>query len=207
MPETYQSFTCAWCGRPFRRRTLEYNRRCPTCWGRGRRLTEEERFWANIQPRTNGCWIWTALKSPSGYGRFSCRRRSVPAHRWAYEFLIGPIPPDKVLDHLCRDRACSNPTHLEPVSSGVNALRGDGIPAQNARKVTCIYGHPFDAANTIVRTYGRSCRICVRDRSLRRTMLRKYKNRQRAAPLIWAELPAPGLIAPRDRHRQFRFIG
>ncbi len=121
-----------------------------------------ERFWAKVD-KTDGCWLWTAAKTRDGYGRLAdTGGRWVLAHRFAYELHIGPIPNSLTLDHLCRVRHCVNPTHLEPVTNRVNALRGVGIPARNARKTHCLRGHPFDAENTRWWRGGRRCRTCGR---------------------------------------------
>src|SRR3990167_1812336 len=98
-------------------------------------LTLEERFWAKVNKNgPNGCWVWTAYKNRAGYGEFGYRKRKVKAHRFIYEFLLGPIPKSLQLDHLCRNRACINPTHLEVVSPRINLLRGNGLPAQAAKR-------------------------------------------------------------------------
>lgn len=96
-----------------------------------------DRFWAKVdkagpisphRPDLGPCWLWTgALKK--GYGHFcSQARRDRPrtwigAHRWAYEAMVGPIPADLELDHLCRNPPCVNPGHLEPVTSAENLRR------------------------------------------------------------------------------------
>lgn len=124
----------------------------------------EERFWAKVVGGDyTECWTWTASLTAGGYGRFPNRQNYV-AHRTAYELLIGPIPPGLQLDHLCRNRACVNPWHLEPVTQQVNLARGEGIKASVAgrlAKTHCPQGHPYDEANTIRGKNGsRSCRIC-----------------------------------------------
>ena len=87
------------------------------------------RFWDKIRILDNGCWLWTGSISTAGYGRFGVGSRTdnsarmVGAHRWAYEHLVGPIPPGLESDHLCRNRACVNPAHIEPVTRSVNFLR------------------------------------------------------------------------------------
>lgn len=85
--------------------------------------TVEERFWAKVQP-TGFCWEWIASLKPNGYGQFSPRPGRVAyAHRYAYELLVGPIPTGADLDHLCRNRRCVNPDHLDPVDRRTNLLR------------------------------------------------------------------------------------
>jgi hypothetical protein len=74
-----------------------------------------------------GCWIWTAAKDPTGYGRIWHTGTMKYAHRVAYELLVGPILPGLDLDHLCRVRACVNPLHLEPVTHRENLMRGDTL--------------------------------------------------------------------------------
>jgi len=111
----------------------------------------------------NGCWEWVGAQSPDGYGLWGSRapRR---AHRRMYEHTKGPIPDGLTLDHLCRNRGCVNPDHLEPVTRGDNFLRVEGHTAMNARKTHCKVGHPFNGANTYISERGRSCRTCSRDR-------------------------------------------
>ena len=87
----------------------------------------------------------------------------IHAHRAAYELLVGPVPTGMHLDHLCRNRWCSNPAHCEPVSIGENLRRGNGPTGLNARKAHCLRGHPFDDANTHINQDGtRRCRECAR---------------------------------------------
>lgn len=108
-----------------------------------------------------GCWNWTQCRNTDGYGVVGRNRRRYPAHRYAWTLLRGPIPDGMELDHLCRNRGCVNPDHLEPVTHTENILRGDSPQAINSRKTHCIRGHEFTEANTY--TYkGRHCRTCQR---------------------------------------------
>ncbi len=109
------------------------------------------------------CWVWSGSLS-RGYGNFypNGRRSKVPAHRWAYQLWIGPIQTGLQIDHLCFNRACVNPSHLEPVTAQVNILRGRGVAAQNARKTHCPTGHAYTADNTFISKGKRYCRECDR---------------------------------------------
>lgn len=107
----------------------------------------------------NGCIEWTAyIDVVSGYGRIQVDRRSCYTHRVAYETFVGPISDGLHLDHLCRNRKCMNPAHLEPVTPLVNAQRGEG----NGSETHCPHGHEYAGANLYVWTdkHGQSRRYC-----------------------------------------------
>ena len=129
------------------------------------------RFWRKVRVLPNGCWEWIAFRNRQGYGRFlGSSQKAVSAHRWAYEHLIGPIPNGLTIDHLCRNRSCVNPAHMEAVTIRENTLRSPIAPAAvNARKRYCVRGHPFNAANTGRTPDGRRyCRLCNRLRQTQR---------------------------------------
>jgi hypothetical protein len=130
-----------------------------------------------------GCWVWTAAKSGSGYGQIFYRGRQQNAHRVAYQLLVGAITPGLELDHLCRNRPCVNPAHLEPVTSSENKRRspltGRGRHANrpggnngNGLRTACRQGHAFTPANTYQRADGRRCRTCNRDSAARTQKVR-----------------------------------
>jgi len=86
------------------------------------------RFWRYVR-KTESCWHWIGATGDTGYGRFntgvSGGHRAVYSHRYAWERLRGPIPVGLVLDHLCGNRLCVNPDHLEPVTMYENTRRGN----------------------------------------------------------------------------------
>lgn len=153
------------CARPAQGRTgwchthYEHNRR----YGRPQPLTVEDRFWAKVRViPCGGCWEWQGHLAGGGYGGFS-DGRNVYAHRWAYEHLIAPIPDGLQIDHLCRNRACVNPAHLEPVTQTENQMRG----LKGSLVTHCPQGHPYDEENTRWRKdrpNGRGCITCDRVR-------------------------------------------
>lgn len=117
----------------------------------------------HVRAGENGCWDWLGYVDPNGYGVWPGRRhgRRCYAHRISYEAFVGPIGPELTIDHLCRNRKCCRPEHLEPVPLRVNILRGTNPAAVNARKTHCINGHPFNEENTYTSTGHRVCKVCV----------------------------------------------
>ena len=158
-----------------------------------------QRVEARIAKGADGCWCWAGPIQNKGYGYVSEKlptgewvKRLV--HRLMFVWYVGEIPAGMELDHLCRNRRCVNPSHLEPVTRRENIRRGIGPSVTVARiksRTTCPAGHPYDEANTYERKHGwRACRTCAKDRArkkrstaegrlLTNTIARKYRERRR----------------------------
>lgn len=117
-----------------------------------------------IRRDASGCWMWDGQIADNGYGKFYV---TMGAHRAAYTALVGAIPAGLQIDHLCRNRACVNPAHLEPVSPSENQRRAGGIIAKNMAKTACPRGHAYTTSNTRSKNKRRHCRTCARIRGLR----------------------------------------
>jgi len=101
------------------------------------------------------CWIWWGASLSNGYGKVTVNYKTLLVHRFVYESLIGPIPEGLQLDHVCENKLCVNPAHLEPVTCKINMER------RSASKTHCINGHPYIEENIYIRKDGRrQCRVC-----------------------------------------------
>jgi hypothetical protein len=121
-----------------------------------------QRFWDQVE-KTSTCWLWKGYKMASGYGRFGFNYKTLYAHRFSYELIKGDIPKGMVIDHLCKNRGCVNPDHMEVVTQRENLLRGDGFPALEAKQTHCIKGHLFSKENTYMERNKRHCKRCRAD--------------------------------------------
>lgn len=125
---------------------------------------------------SDGCWSWAGSHfKATGYTIFNMQMsdgvwRPTVAHRVSHEIFKGPIPDGLTIDHLCRNRGCVNPDHLEAVTQRANNLRGTSPSAMQARQTHCFRGHEFTDENTYRKpgTNKRECRICMRMRDNRR---------------------------------------
>jgi hypothetical protein len=132
----------------------------------------------------DGCWLFLGKKQQKAYMTLKFEKKIYQAHRFFYEFFIGPIPKGLQIDHLCRTPSCCHPKHLEPVTSRENSARGEGFVGQNLRKTHCPKGHEFNQDNTyyVLKKSGffsRNCRPCRTEqtrnyRNLNREKIRAY---------------------------------
>jgi len=115
------------------------------------------------EPNT-GCWLWIGATNHRGYGELGYDRKHYFAHRFSYEYFIGPIPKGLVIDHLCKVRCCVNPRHLEPVTQAINLIRGEHFPIweKHKAKTHCPKGHEYSGRNLVpvLDGRGRACRQC-----------------------------------------------
>ena len=133
-------------------------------------MEDISRFWAKVD-KTDTCWNWTAYSDASGYGQFRHGSRLMQAHRYSYLNFVGDLIEGLVVDHLCSNRKCVNPSHLEQVTQKQNVMRARS-------KVThCPSGHEYDAIRKNGKYSARYCKTC------HATAKAKYKQKNREKTL------------------------
>lgn len=131
------------------------------------------RLAVNTELTANGCLVWKSVVGKNYYASMSVEGKRVTVHRYLYEQKYGPVKEGLELDHLCRNKACVNIDHLEPVTHAENIFRARPSEWNAGKKKThCHRGHPLSGENLIVGTRGRLCRECSK---ITRKMVRERK--------------------------------
>lgn len=162
-------------------------------------MTEKEKlirfrrqFWKYVKTSMNGCWEWQGYVTEAGYGAVKHyqgvnKNQYRSAHRVAFELTFGPVADGLVLDHLCENKTCVNPAHLEAVTHKTNLLRSSRTQAHiNKNKTHCVRGHPLTGAN--VYQTPRGSRQCVPCRVVYKRAWRRCNEAATELPDDWFNL-------------------
>lgn len=126
-----------------------------------------ELFWAKVD-KTSSCWNWTAATDRDGYGVWSVRNgknlKQYRSHRVSYLIENNSIDAELTIDHLCKNKKCVNPAHLEQVTMAENVKRSISF---HGTKTHCKSGHEFNESNTVKLGHYRRCRTCHNESSIR----------------------------------------
>ena len=163
---------CPVCKQGFRRTKSRRSYCSRPCSEKRDAVDIAEKFWPFVE-QTETCWYWHGVVGTRGYGviqgQYQGQHRLFFVHRYSYMLHIGEIPETLTIDHLCRNKLCVNPLHLEAVTRWENVRRGDTVTGKNVRKTHCMHGHPFDETNTYYTFAGtRICKTCARRRDKER---------------------------------------
>lgn len=133
---------------------------------------EVSRFWAKVD-KSEACWLWTASVGNHGYGQMGARGTVMLAHRISYLLAHGSIPDGFTVDHICHNKRCVNPAHLEAVTLEENVKRAWAAGRYGHSPDVCAHGHPRTPDNWRRKADGSHyCRVCHRDRQRRQRFLK-----------------------------------
>lgn len=129
-----------------------------------------DRFWRFVD-KTNDCWIWMGSHNGTEYGKFWLKGKTIYAHRISYFLAYGKIEPEYEIDHLCKNRRCVNPSHLEKVTGKINKNRGNSFSGLNIKRTHCSNGHELTEDNLCENYLLRGqkvCKTCLREQEEKR---------------------------------------
>ena len=148
-------------------RLKRYNRKAPA----GLTVKERLLFYSYVD-RDTGCWEWTSTKNQKGYPRMKIDKVMCGAHRVSYEMFTGPLIDELEMDHICENRGCINPAHIQQISHGDNIR--NGARWRHKKDNHCIHGHKYTEENTQIRADGRKrCATCRRSQARERTGIKR----------------------------------
>jgi HNH endonuclease len=137
-----------------------------------------------IDPNT-GCWICVAGKNAYGYGVMHANGRTIQAHILSWTLKYGPVPKGMELHHMCENKLCCNPKHLEPITRAAHLMRSRrSLAFINKHKTHCKHAHEFTPENTLLSHDGkqRRCKACARARGPNIGSCPRFISQTRAHP-------------------------
>lgn len=149
--------------------------------------TDVQAFFEKVN-QTSECWLWTGTLTSRGYGRFHIHGKRFRAHRWSYERFVNKIEEGLTIDHLCKNKSCVKPQHLEAVTNSVNISRywandSSITESRDWKTGTCTNGHDLSIVGYVDRKKknGSISRECIQ---CRRNQHRRHYEKKHAKVLV-----------------------